>query len=210
MLAMSVGCAMGIKPVAPDWDSKKDPDCTDGFALVGGDAIASSIAFGTGIAAHRSSMDSSAQVTTTALTLGAALAFSTALGAYRVIQCRSAESEWRAINHGEPVAIQPAVIEQVEPAFYCASSPTHHEASLCSHERSDCERARDVTLGVVPDLGACAQLETVVCFEDSAGNQRCAATLEACIAQRDAALSASPQVGGCAEVKAAPATSGPY
>src|SRR5262245_24952809 len=95
MLAMLVGCAMAITPVASDRDSKSEPDCTDSFAPVGGDAIASVVAFSTGLAAHESRTSSSDQITTTALTIGAVLAVSSAIGAFRVMRCRDAEEEWR-------------------------------------------------------------------------------------------------------------------
>jgi len=212
MLAMLVGCAMAIKPLPSDRDSKSEFDCIDSFVFVGGDAIASVVAFGTGIAAHESKTSSSDQITTTALTIGAVLAVSSAIGAYRVLRCREAEEGWRPSGAVLAPATTPDVVVPLEPAFYCASSPTEHRASMCSRDKADCDRARGVAIAVIEDLAACAPTDAAICFDDPATGQRCAATLEACIAQRDAAMAApeAPPPGGCTEVRAPLKTTGPY
>lgn len=69
----------------------------------------------------------------------------------------------------------------VEPrGFFCSSSPTNAAVGFCVRNKTDCERARDVTIGSLPDLAACALVEAAWCTEDL-----CFPSEEACDARRE-------------------------
>lgn len=81
--------------------------------------------------------------------------------------------------------------------YFCATSPTDNKIDFCTREKADCQRAREVLVGAIADLGECRLVEVAFCFDvDESGLERCAPTAEAC---HDRLLSAASSTSSCGE-----------
>lgn len=77
--------------------------------------------------------------------------------------------------------------------FFCTSAAA---VNLCVRDKAECARARESMLGAVPDLAACAIVESAWCTGD-----RCATTADGCEAIRARLAGTDGAAKDCVEVK---------
>jgi hypothetical protein len=205
VLVFCGGCSWAFMDHLPDHHSPtSEPSCS---TTAGWAALDIVFAIGAGIAFDQELGKSGAN-DLSAEALGAAVDLlihvsSAGTGLQWSHQCQRAIDEWRSLGKPAPVdtaaeerrdeMIAEARKRQPPPTteqrgFFCASSASAPAAAFCTKERSSCENAHAASVGFVPDLGACALIETAWCTGD-----KCAPTAEACEARRAQAGSDAPR-----------------
>jgi len=217
------GCSFGMTSVRSDWDGTSEPECTADIGPPLGDGLMGGILAGVAIAAADAQND---LVGLPALAGAIIFAVASYTGEETYKDCKSAKAQWRiggAIGrasrprdeerHNRNGAMVPDETDEERPlrkpapasvvtvapprGFFCAVSPSVASAGLCTREKESCETVRGSAVAVVPDLAACALVETAWCFAD----KRCAPTEDACTVQREKLVGPDGIAKECAETK---------
>lgn len=219
---LSISCSVvEMKPLEATYDPRTQPRCETERIYAVGDALGTLLfaGLGTAMAIEGNGDDKVKGVViggvVTAVLLGSAIA-----GFSWAKSCDAAKAQWdqRQIEqdehlHGDgsgsdsglaldaklpPTPVAPPVTPATPRGFFCTSSASVPTSTLCTREKADCERARTLSVGAVPDMSACALQETAFCSSATGGEPRCAPTVDACNAQRDAG-SGSSNAAACVE-----------
>lgn len=226
--ALTVGCSFGMKPLDHNYDKRTQPRCeTDSINPIG-DAVTAvtfgALAVAVAIAGHDAADGESKWVGVGAATaIAAAFGLASVVGFQADSDCQAAIKQWdkRQIEQDTLVqesrrrkiaeakaARREAKEQEVKPApaiprgFYCSTSAATPVAGLCTRQKVDCERTRDVAIAAIADLSVCALTEKSWCFDAGSGNgdERCSPTKDGCAAAQTRAA-ALGSVGDCVEVE---------
>jgi hypothetical protein len=218
------GCSFGMKPLPSDYDERTIPRCETaainpvgdalGAVLFAAGAVALAIKGGDAPSAEEpSDREAAVGIGLVALAFGgvAALGFSwdsACVAAKKQWDERQIEQDTLVREHKRDASIdreiERAKVERestpaVVPAprgFYCSASPTAPLAGICTRQKTECARMRDMVSAA--DMTECALVETAWCFDMKPGDERCAPVEAACDAQRRRGTDALPD-DMCAE-----------
>jgi hypothetical protein len=197
--ASVAGCSLfEMKPLAPDYDPRTIPRCDADAIYAVGDEVVAIAATGLAVLIAVQGHDAEDGTSKWVGVIGSGvvgLAFGlSGIGGFRWSErCDNAKAQWdqRQIEQDEHLrdfekarakrrersdGDEPTLKSAPPPrGFFCSASLGSPKASLCARDKDDCQRAREVALGAVPDLSACQLVETAFCK-----GERCRPTTESC------------------------------
>lgn len=197
-LLLCSSCALVFQDrLKSEYDGRSEPQCSTGAGWAGLDlALAGLNVLGAAAASddNELSADEKSAYMIGGIVWGALHLVSGVSGFAWASTCKDAYKEWnddgqnqkRVDDLAERTKLARSLaVDQPPPkpapprGYFCATSAT---SGLCAREKTDCETAREAALSAVPDLAACAIVESAHCF-DREGRERCFPTAELCAAR---------------------------